>query len=870
VRTIAALPLRTGEMVIGILCLGFTEERDLPALRLLLDPVVQQLASGLQNSLLFDLSRQQAREMETHIRLLSLSSEIGAALTRSKDRQEMLAACCTLVLNSVNAAFVRIWTMRPTGDLLELQASRGIYTRTDGASQCKRVDMSNKIGSIAVSKRAYISNQLLGDPQIVDQEWVKREGMVAFAGHPLLVDDRVIGVLGLFSKVPLSEVVIQSLAAIADTIALAITNKEATEALAKSRERYRDLIETINDWVWKVDANGVYTYSSPSGSRILGLAMDEIIGQSMFAFMPEVEAERFRVIWQDICARQEPYRTLEKTVRHRDGQRLILESSGVPIVDDSGVFAGYRGIDRDISDRKRVEVDLRHAQKMEAMAVLSGGIAHDFNNLLHAISGYTALTLEDLDPESLAAKNLQEVAQATEKAGTLVRHILAFSAGDDTEVRPLPLQVSAQEVVKIMRDTLPSTIRVQERLDPHCREVRASASQIHQLLMNLCTNAYQAMREKGGTLEIGLGEREITQGNDQELPPGLYAQLSVMDSGQGMDDEVKLRIFEPYYTTKGRGEARGMGLAVVHGIVSSLGGRITVASAVGQGSTFVVYLPLIDQARGQTAAPLPLRTLAGRVNGHVLFVDDVDFNVRLGVQILEKTGCQVTGLTDSVTALALFCSTPEQFDLVITDQTMPVMTGSEMARRMLEIRPDIPIVMVTGHSESVDEQKAKSMGIRAFLAKPLRIDQLVTTIETIQRESARANAVRCAAPGPMPRQTAEGSGQLPRPTMEAVSAHLCSTYDLTAEMVVPMLGQFQNGLRTELAKANSAAELREQKALVMAAHTIKGLLLNAGLTAWAELAKTLEMKAREDEWGACATLLAELTPGLAHLGAVHS
>lgn len=990
-RTIAALPLRTGDAVIGVLCLGFAEERELPALQLLLDPIVQQLASGLQNSMLFDLSRQQAQEMEKHIRLLSLSAEIGVALTRSKGLQEMLDACCTLVLNSVNAAFVRIWTMRHQdegGDLLEMQASRGIYTRTDGASRYKRVDMSNKIGAIAVTKRPYISNHLLGDPQIVDQEWVKAERMVAFAGHPLLVDDQVIGVLGLFSRTPLSEIVIHSLAAIADTIALAITNKEATESLAKSRERYRDLIEKINEWVWKVDRNGVYTYSSPSGARLLGLDEEELIGQSMFGRMPPDEAERFRSIWSAIVARQEPYLTLEKTVFHRDGHRVILESSGVPIIDEHGECTGYRGLDRDItlrreaqnevlhqkrlleamfdavpeaivlvstaqeiqmvnhgfsrifglgesevlgreigrlqtltneavfpagpggdaiphggparhdlecrrqdgalfpaevvraainhadgremgflylisdiSERKRVEEELRHAQKMEALAVLSGGIAHDFNNLLHAIGGYTLLTLEELDPASLAAKNLQEVVQATERAGTLVRHILAFSSGDDTEVKPLQLHVPAREVVTIMRDTLPVTIRVEDRLDPQCRPIRASASQIHQLLMHLCTNAYQAMQEKGGTLEVGLCEWEATTDNEQGLPPGCYARLSVIDSGQGMDDEVKRRIFEPYYTTKGRGEARGMGLSVVHGIVSSLGGKITVASSVGQGTTFTVYLPLMEQARGQA----PLKTLAGRITGHVLFVDDVDFNVRLGVQILERIGCQVTGLTDSVAALKLFRAQPEQFDLVITDQTMPVLIGSEMAERMLEIRPDIPIVMVTGHSESVDEERAKTIGIRAFLAKPLMIDQLVATIETIQQERAHSTRVRGEGPAPMAQPAVQEMGQLTRTTLAAVNEHLCTTYDLTPEMVAPMLAQFQKGLKTELAKAHSALELHDQQGVIMAAHTIKGLLLNAGLSDRGEQAKALEMRARTGDLMGCAPLLAELTPALAPL-----
>ncbi len=941
------------------------------------------------------LVRAQLVETQEQIELLSLGAEINAALTQNNTFREMLEACCSLLVSHLGAAFARIWVMQEDDDrMLELQASAGMYTRIDGPSRLKAVDESNKIGAIALSKLPYFSNQLIGDPQIIHQDWVKREKMVAFAGHPLMIGEEVIGVLAMFSCHPLSSLVQKMLASIADSIALAIDNKKAVLHLQQSRERYRELIENISDWSWTVDTNGVYTYSSPQVSRMLGYDAHEVIGRTPFSLMPEAEAERVEKIFNDIAAKQQPFAGLENVNLHQDGHKVILETSGSPIFDEHGHFKGYLGLDRDvtarkaaesavldqkrmleaifnavpdamiftntehhakltnhgfsklfgytdqellehdisllydrledftlpapplslpphghqqplpleinfkrkngevfpgetvgaaikntageavgflflvrdISQRKQMEASQRHTQKMEALGTLSGGIAHDFNNLLNVIGGYTALSIDDLDKDSPAAKNLQEVAKASERAAALVRQILAFSKGIEEGRNPLFLHHISKEVAKLMAGTLPATIEIKQDIDSRCRAVMADASHVHQVLMNLCTNAYHAMRESGGVLEIRLSEEEVLLGKIADLPAGPYAKLIVADTGHGMEQAVQDRIFEPYFTTKKKGEGSGLGLATVHGIITAHGGHITVKSETGKGSAFTIYLPIINQAAGPELEKAAEEELVlEQLKANILYVDDVAFNVALGEKILTRAGCQVTGETDSTAALTLFAAAPECFDLVITDQTMPKLTGIDLAREMLAIRPGLPIIMVTGHSDTVDQEKAKAVGIREFLPKPLGIEQLVSTVGRILRQPGLNQA-----PSDLPQPTfqhnrrAEDKAKVPA-SLDAVRIHLDTNYGVGPEQIEIMLKGMQETLRSEIDKARTAARQSDLKTLGLTAHTIKGLLLNAGLIAWADQAEAIEISAKNDAAKDYDVMLDELEQGLAPL-----
>ena len=380
--------------------------------------------------------------------------------------------------------------------------------------------------------------------------------------------------------------------------------------------------------------------------------------------------------------------------------------------------------------RKKLEEELQQAQKMEAIGTLAGGIAHDFNNVLYSIIGYTELTMDDVPEGSLAQKNLTEVLKGALRAKDMVRQILAFSRKDDIQKKPVKIQPVVKEALKLLRASIPTTIEIRQSIDEDCGPVLAASTQIHQVVMNLATNAYQAMQEKKGLLELTLMEEEIGFDNSvPDLPPGTYLKLTVSDTGHGMNSEVMEKIFDPYFSTKGPGEGTGMGLAVVHGIVKSHGGNITVYSKVGEGTTFHVYLPLIE------TRPVEPKTVPAGLTPtgteHILFVDDEEPIVLMIQKILERLGYQVTSRTSSVEALEAFKAKPDEYDLVITDMTMPNMTGVELAPRLREIRSDIPIIMCTGFSETIDEDRAKNMGIPAYIMKPFLIDEIAKTIRKV-------------------------------------------------------------------------------------------------------------------------------------------
>jgi CheY-like chemotaxis protein len=356
---------------------------------------------------------------------------------------------------------------------------------------------------------------------------------------------------------------------------------------------------------------------------------------------------------------------------------------------------------------------------MEAIGTLAGGIAHDFNNILGAVLGYTEMARDASPAGSAIAHDLDKVLEAGRRATNLVKQILAFSRQASTERVPLKPVHLVKEALKLLRPALPSTITIKQHLDTATRAILADPTQVHQIVMNLCTNAYHAMEQTGGILEITLKNCELSP---QDLPPpsampaGSFVVLSIADTGPGIAPAIRSKIFEPYFTTKEVGKGTGMGLSIVHGIVTAMGGFVTCEGEPGKGSIFHVYFPASEQEAA--AATKPVETvLAGQER--ILFIDDEEMLAEMGKIMLERLGYEVTVHTGSREALAAFQSQPEQFDAVITDQTMPGLTGVELAGRMLRIRPDIPIILCTGYSNLVNEEQAKALGIKGFIMKPM-------------------------------------------------------------------------------------------------------------------------------------------------------
>ncbi|HUT69379.1 MAG TPA: ATP-binding protein [Desulfatiglandales bacterium] len=382
-------------------------------------------------------------------------------------------------------------------------------------------------------------------------------------------------------------------------------------------------------------------------------------------------------------------------------------------------------------EKKKLKAQLQRAQRMEAIGTLAGGIAHDFNNILTAIIGYTELLRYDLPEDSKAQASLEAIYEAGIRAKDLVQQILAFSRQSADEKKPLRISTIIKEALKLLRASLPTTIEIRQNLGSESDTVLANPTQIHQVLINLCTNAAQAMREKGGVLEVSLEHADLDSeaaASNPGLKPGAHVRLTVRDTGSGIAPEIIERIFDPYFSTSEPDQGTGMGLAVVHGIVESTGGSITVDSKLGEGTAIHVFFPRITSEvtpEARALSPFP----SG--NERILFVDDEKALVDIGVQLLEHLGYRVVARTSSIEALEAFRNQPEKFDLVVSDQTMPNMTGEMLARELIRIRPDIPIVLCTGYSEMISDEKATALGIKKLIMKPILMREISQTIRQI-------------------------------------------------------------------------------------------------------------------------------------------
>jgi PAS domain S-box-containing protein len=501
------------------------------------------------------------------------------------------------------------------------------------------------------------------------------------------------------------------------------TRKKVEKALRASEERFRHLAELLPEPVYEMDTEGHLMFVNRAASDAFGYDNETMISD-LNAFDMFVPADRDR-------ARQNASKILdgarsrgsEYTALRKDGSTFPAIAYSSPIVRD-GERVGLRGIIADNTERKRLEARLQHAHKMEAIGTLAGGIAHDFNNMLTPIMAHTELALRKLKPGIPIREDLHGVLRAAERAADVVQQLLSFSRREEQKPQPTELHLLLRETIKLLRASIPATIEIKENINPSCGKVMADATQIHQVLVNLCTNAQYAMREKGGVLEVTLDRIDVDPRSPEAkegVKEGGYVRLAVSDTGHGMESETRGKIFDPYFTTKRVGEGSGLGLAVVHGIVASHGGHITVHSEPGQGSVFCVYFP-----RFGYETPQPARGLSEVRGGseRVLFVDDEPPVATAGERMLASLGYWVTALTSSEEALERFRARPERYDLVVTDQTLPRMTGTTLAQELLRIRPDLPIVICTGHSEGLDHEKAKAIGAKMLLTKPFGQKQL--------------------------------------------------------------------------------------------------------------------------------------------------
>jgi len=506
-----------------------------------------------------------------------------------------------------------------------------------------------------------------------------------------------------------------------------ITERKKAEA---SIRKLSQAIEQSPVSIVITDAAGNIEFVNSTFSQITGYSYAEAIGSNPRIMKSgETPAEEYRQLWETI-SKGGVWRG-EFHNRKKNGELFREQATIAPVRNADDVITHYVAVKEDITERKKLEAQLRQAQKMEAIGTLAGGIAHDFNNILSAIIGFTELAMDTVENDSRAYSDLQQVLNAGRRAKELVFQILTFSRQREQKQKsPVNIKHLAKEVLKLIRASLPTNIEIRDNLQSSS-PVNADPTQIHQVLMNLCTNAGHAMQEKGGMLTIVVADILLDSNfTDRypELTPGPYLKLTVSDTGCGMPADVLERIFDPFFSTKADGEGTGLGLSMVHGIVKSHGGTITVYSEPGQGTTFNILLPAMKPG---VASEKPWEENIPTGTERILFIDDETALVDLGARILQSLGYKVTTRTNGLEALDLFRAQPDRFDLVITDMTMPHITGDRIAEEMMRIRADMPIILCTGFSARINEKKAIAMGIRGFVLKPIIISDLARKIRLV-------------------------------------------------------------------------------------------------------------------------------------------
>ena len=512
--------------------------------------------------------------------------------------------------------------------------------------------------------------------------------------------------------------------------------KQAEKSVLQSEKRFRDLFNSISDLIYTQDLKGRFISLNPAMQKAFGYEHEELIGHKSSEFMKLDFVPDFENKYLEPLKTQGYHKGVGRYFK-KNGEKIYIEYRSTMVhPDDEEPYISGTGRDvteRILSERKvtKLQEQLTQAQKMEAIGTLAGGIAHDFNNILFPMFGYLEMMLEDIPKDNPLRGHLVEVFSGAKRARDLVKQILTFSRQSDHERKPLETQRVIKEALKLIKSSLPTTIEISHNIQKDCGLVFADPIQIHQILMNLCTNAYHAMEETGGKLIITLKEVELTPEDlkDPIMIPGPHVCLTVADTGPGMGQSIIDRIFDPYFTTKEEGKGTGLGLAVVHGIVKSHGGHISVYSEPGKGSEFKVYLPVIREQK--ETSKVETDTPIQKGDEQILLVDDQDMVAQMEKQMLERLGYHVTVRTSSIDALEAFRANPDKFDLVITDMTMPNMTGDKLAGEMIKIRSDMPVILCTGFSETMSKERAASLGIKGFLMKPVVMKDLSNIIRKV-------------------------------------------------------------------------------------------------------------------------------------------
>jgi len=750
---------------------------------ILFEPAWMALAIALVTSAILGLAilatvvdRMMAESQQREERIRGLN-HINEKMLHTPGLNEKMVLITEGIVEIFDADFARIWLTKP-GDhcnngcihasvtkgpnacvqrdrCLHLVASSGRYTHIDGEKHSREPRGVYKIGRIASEMRKFQSDNVIKDQIVEDRAWAKELGLVSFAGYPLISGEgKSVGVLALFSKYPISPEEDALLETISDTAAQVIQASVVEEAKRVSDEQVRLLLDFTAEGIYGLDLDGNCTWSNTTCLDMLGYETSEqILGKNMHELIHHTRPDG-SVYPMEECLIFKAFRQGEGShvddefLWRADGSSFPAEYWSFPVRRE-GEVVGSVVTFVNIADRKHAEEELAltlehkgelerqllQKQKMAAVGTLAGGIAHDFNNILHIVLGFTKLAKHtNFNDKEQLTRCLDQIEAGGTRAADLVTQLLAFSRAEKTTHAPVNLEPIVNDAMKFLRSTLPSTVAIVTDVDDCCYNVLADSTQIHQILMNLCTNAAQAMETTGGILRLTMNNVSIAStviSDTGTLEVGDYVLLAVQDEGYGIEPDKVDRIFEPFFTTKERGKGTGLGLATVHGIVRSMGGIILLESEPGKGTLFKIYFPRSTEEHVEPVeSPVEVEYGTGG-GGRVLVVDDEEAITTLATMLLESNGFRVDSYNEPERALDGFRLESDEFDFAIFDLTMPGKTGIDLAADILQLNPRLPIILATGLLDEKKIDRSRSPNIVEVMKKPFNGDDLMATISRV-------------------------------------------------------------------------------------------------------------------------------------------
>ncbi|MCA9436285.1 MAG: PAS domain S-box protein, partial [Candidatus Omnitrophica bacterium] len=587
-------------------------------------------------------------------------------------------------------------------------------------------------GRIAQTKTPHLTNQVIGDPEVRNQEWAKEMGMVAFAGYPLTIDDQVVGVLAMFARHALSDFSLEVLASVADEIALGIVRKQSE----MERNRLSAAIDQISELALVTDAHGNIVYVNPAFSEITGYTAEEAIGQTPRILKGGTHPREFYTdLWEKILDGQIWSGVLIN--RRKDGTPYHQETTISPIRNQYGEIDSFVEIGRDVTEEANTEARLRQAEKMEAVGQLASGVAHDFNNLLQVMLAYASFVRRGIQEGNPQSADIDQIIEAGEKAAGLTRQLLSFSRETELTMAPLNVALLVKEFFKFLERTLPKTIEIQLEISrvEDIPMIVADPTGIHQALMNLCVNARDAMPD-GGMLRVSIQTEEIEEKQrsiNPEAAIGAYVKVSVSDTGTGIPQREMERIFEPFFTTKGEGKGTGLGLATCYGIVKQHKGFIVCESEVGKGSCFSLYFPIHDASAEEPEVEEVDSVVVGG-SETILIAEDNEVVMEVLTRNLGSLGYHLICASNGEEAALLFDQNKDRIDLILTDVQMPILNGVRFAEHVLMENPGMKIILESGYMEQGLMENLHEMGVKEVLRKPVSPQFLARRIRKVLEE----------------------------------------------------------------------------------------------------------------------------------------